>query len=208
MNKKQLFTIVALVFLVALLAAGVVWRPWNDSVMTVTITISTDEKGPVSLYHAKARFQTGDGKRSPAQADIDIGKWEGELVRLDIRGRVRRWPGIGQTTGFAGCSVQLTDSTGAKPIEFIGWQNDGSSRMHPGTIGSLAFVAPGEADPPFVYGQEGSLWYVFRVPQKAALKAAFRPVMEKDLKGSHEPLVPSVRPPPSVLKESVNADSA
>ncbi len=191
-----------------LLATGVIWRRWNDSVMTVTVTISTDEKGPIDLYHTKARFQTGEGKQSLAEADIDIGKWEGELVRLDIRGGVRRWPGIGQTTGFVGCSVQLGDSTGARPIEFIGWQNDGSSRMHPGTIGSLAFVAPGEADPPFVYGQEGSLWYVFRVPEKAALKAAFRPVMEKDLKGSREPFVPSVRPPPSVLKESVNADSA
>ncbi len=203
-RRKHRLPRVALLLLGSLLVLGVIWYLSSISVMSVTVSISTDEQGTINVYDGKAKFRTVKDAESLFAADIDLEKWEGKLVRLDIQGEVKRWLGIGSDTGFAGCSVNLIDPAHTIPMEFIGWQRGSSNRIHSNAVGSPAFLAPGGGNPTFVYGEQGSLWNVFRVPEKTALRVEFRPVLAKDIKGEHKPFVPSIRPLRLPLKKLSN----
>ncbi|NIM07431.1 MAG: sulfatase-like hydrolase/transferase, partial [Armatimonadetes bacterium] len=90
----------------------------------------------------------------------------------------------------------------------VGWKNETPRTAHPGSIGCLAFVAPGESEHPFVYSEEGSLWHVFRVPEKAALHISFKPVLPGDVKGDPQPFVPSIRAGWALSDKSATRNSA
>ncbi|NIM05003.1 MAG: sulfatase-like hydrolase/transferase [Armatimonadetes bacterium] len=193
-SGRKLLLLFAGLLLAGVLVVGWIWRPRQRSFVTITISLSTDEQGPVEVYRrevALAKSRSAD----PFTANIDIGEWEGELVRLDIRGENEQEQSAKPSDGFIACSAQLIDITGvAEPIEFVGWRNDGSLHFHHRPLGSAAFTVPGETDPPFVYSEDGLLWYVLRVPEKAKLRVSFKPILREDLEDKIELFVPSLRP--------------
>ncbi len=192
--RRSLLLLFMGLLLVGVLVVGWVWRPWHCPAVTITISFSTDEQGPLEVYRKKAIF-TRWRHADPLTANIDIGEWEGELLRLDIRGENEQERSTTSSEVLVACSAQLIPTTGAaEPIEFVGWKNDGSLHFHPGPLGSPAFTVPGETDPPFVYSEEGLLWYVLRVPEKAKLQISFKPVLRKALEGKTEPFVSNLRP--------------
>ncbi len=191
LNKRLLF---GGLLLVGVLVVGWIWRPRQRPFVTITISLSTDEQGPVEVYRKKATLAKS-GHTKPLTAYIDMKAWEGKLVRLDIRGESEESQSAKPSDGFVACSAQLIDITGAaEPIEFVGWRNDGSLHFHHRPLGSAAFTVPGETDPPFVYSEDGLLWYVLRVPEKAKLRVSLKPILREDLEDKTEPFVPSLRP--------------
>ncbi|NIM67895.1 MAG: sulfatase-like hydrolase/transferase, partial [Armatimonadetes bacterium] len=192
MSRKSLF-LFAGVLLAGVLVAGWLWQPWHDAVMTVTVSVSTDEQNPAEVYKRAVTFSTSKGSK-PLRTYIPLEEWEGELLRLDIRGKIKSRGDAKIAKSFVACSAQLIDTTGTvKPIEFVGWRNDGSLHFHPRSIGSLAFVAPKEGDSPYVYSENGLLWHVLRVPKQGTLRINFKSVMQNELKGDPKPSVPGAR---------------
>jgi len=126
-------------------------------------------------------------------ASIDLGRWAGRLVQVDIEGGVGRRGASTESIGYVGCSAELRGPGVAGPIEFVGWQNEGSSKVHVGLLGPRAFVAPGAAGRSFVYASEGSLWHVLRVPEEATLQLSLTPMLAEELGSDPKPVVPSVR---------------
>jgi len=162
--------------------------------MDVALTISADGEDTVEVYRAHRRFSRSDNNAPVLSAEIDLAPWEGKLVRLDLSGQVRsRWF-KSLLADHVGCSAEVVSAAGTRRVEFVGWQNDGSVRIHFGTLGSPAFVAPGTASEPLVYSPDGSLWHVLRVPQGAALRIALNPVPADSVGDAPKPFVPNTQP--------------
>jgi arylsulfatase A-like enzyme len=152
--------------------------------MAVTVTISTDEGGTVEVYRGRTEAPAAHDPGREVTAEVDLERWAGKLARLDIRGEVLQEDSASLPVGHVAVRAELVRPEGARPIHFIGWQNDGSEGFHLGTVGSPAFVAPIEADSPFFCGAGGLLWYVLRIPDEAVLRVAFAPVRTKNVSKS------------------------
>ncbi len=190
--RRSLLFVLAGILLVGLLVVGGVWRPWHDAAMTVIVSLSTDEQGPIEVYKRTAAFASSKDTK-PLTAYIEVEEWAGQLVRLDIRGVIQGRGGVEPSEGLVACSAQLVHSTGVvEPIVFVGWENDGSRGFHLGTLGSPAFIAPRKDDLSFVYGKNGSLWHVLRIPEEAVLRVTFSPLLAEDLAGEPRPAIPSL----------------
>jgi len=174
--------LVAFVVALALVVALVLWlRPWAESVMRVSITISTDDQGPTEVYRKQVFFSSRRTPRPVVTADIDLSRWAGRLIRFDVQGEVERRILAEGALGYPGCSAALADAAGSRPIEFVGYKSDHETRFHIGDIGCLAYVAPVEADPPFVFATQENLWHAMRVPEGARLLLSLTPVLDSDL---------------------------
>ena len=177
-RRRLLVFVMALALVVAL----ALWlKPWAASVMRVTITISTDDGGPTEVYRKQIFFP---GQRTPRPvviADIDLTRWAGRLIRFDVQGEVEGRIFPERALGHPGCSAALVDAAGSRPLEFVGYKSEYGARFHIGDIGCLAYVAPVEADPPFVFTTEDSLWHAMRVPEGARLRLSLTPVLDSDL---------------------------
>ncbi|NIM06862.1 MAG: sulfatase-like hydrolase/transferase [Armatimonadetes bacterium] len=207
LRRTALPLLVILLALAGLLLAKKVWWPWQEVVMTAAISLSTDEEAPVVLYQAEEVYGKWKDVRPSVTAEIDLEKWAGKLVRVDIEGTVKKQSASGKPCGVVGCSVKLTDGAGARSIEFAGWQNDGSPPFHLGTIGSPAFVIPGEADSSLVYSENGLLWNVFSVPEKASLQFTFSPILARELDRNPTPSIPSAGLRRLPTKKPANPDN-
>ena len=180
----------------AAIAAALWWqKPWADSVMTVTVTVSTDEQPAAGVYRKRAFFSASRSSRPVMGMSVDLRRWEGELVRLDVRGTVRPRAFDEGSTGYFTCSAHLNDADGTGPLEFIGWQEGGSIWLHVGRLGCPSFVANAETDPPFVYTKDNWLWHVLRVPERGRVRLSLSPLLADDLQGRPAPFVPAARPP-------------
>jgi len=168
-------------------------RPGAASVMTATVSISTDEGGAVEVYRARTAVSASGDSEPEVTAEIDLGPWAGKLVRIDLEGELRRRWSVSKSSGYVAWSAELTDPTGREPIQFIGWENDGSKGTHPGSIGSPAFLASGRAREPFFYSPDGSLWHVLRVPENATLRIALMLALSEETEGQPQPFVPRHR---------------
>ncbi|MCJ7749972.1 MAG: sulfatase-like hydrolase/transferase, partial [Armatimonadetes bacterium] len=163
------------------LAGAVVWsKRWAKPVMEVRITVSAEGQEPVEVYRNRALVVGAAEDQRLLESEIDLGQWEGQLVRLDVTGTVRASAPLPLRRGHVACSAELVAPDGAQPLEFVGWENDGSAWLHFGRIGCPSLAAPGGGNPPFVFSESGSLWHVLRVPARAALRVALKPVLAEE----------------------------
>jgi len=177
-RRTQIIVFGALIL--ATLAATLLWTiQWASPVMSVTVTVSTDREGSVEVYQRRSRLSEFDGSGPVLASEIDLGRWEGELIRLDVRGEVRASGPLPVRKGFVGFSAELVGSNGTHPMEFLGWENSGPPELHLGTIGCSMLATPDGGDPSFAYGENGSLWRVLRVPEDAVLRISLAPVVGK-----------------------------
>ena len=165
------------------LAGVLLWLTlWAKPVMEVTITVSAEGGEIVEVYHSRAPVVGGTERQRVVELEIDLGRWEGRLVRLDIMGAMRAPGPLPLQRGQIACSAALEGPNGAQILEFVGWENQGSWPVHFGRIGCPTLVVPGESNTPFVFSESGSLWHVFRVPTRAALRVTLKPVLAKEAK--------------------------
>jgi hypothetical protein len=108
---------------------------WAKPVMEVTITVSAEGEEPVEVYRSRTPVVGGAERRHAVESEIDLGRWEGRLVRLDVRGEVRAPGPLPLQRGRIACSAALEGPDGAQILEFVGWENDGSWPVHFGRIG-------------------------------------------------------------------------
>ena len=182
---------VAAGILAALAIAGLVVRPWLDSVMTVKVTVTTDG-APSHVVLRISKLLTEHAKVSPVvAADLDLSRWAGKLIRVDIEGTVRRRWMRDAATGFVACEAELVRPQVTSPMEFVGWQQGPEIGMHIGPVGPQAFgLDPGGADR-FVFATKGSLWHCIKTPESARLRLRLKPVFTSALEGALTPYVPS-----------------
>jgi len=137
-----------------------------NRLMTISVVITADGVAPVEIAKETIFFNSQAWKKAQRELDLDLGKWNNQLVRLDIKGEVKNWL-TGKQIGFIACQAELKESAGSRDIKFASWHNPGFQKYPPSSIGSRAFIAEtGEASD-FVYGQQGALWHVLRVPKAA-----------------------------------------
>jgi arylsulfatase len=200
--------VIAAALVLALVLLALRTRPPSALVMAVTVTVSTDEGDVAEVYRTRTSVLGAGGPGEDVTAWIDLGRWAGKLARLDIRGEVLQDDSSRLPAGHVAVRAEVVGPDGARPIQFVGWQNGGSEPFHLGTIGSPASVAPIGADSPFFCGAGGLLWYVLRIPDGAVLRLALDPVMAEELAENPRHFVPNVRTgwmtalrPPSSLVE-------
>jgi arylsulfatase A-like enzyme len=215
------------IILAVVLALGILlwkWAPWQDSVMEVKVTITSDSSRRVVLYHHKTVFRGSRGERPRVTADLDLSQWEGQLIRLDIQDS-RKSRGSRTPDNYVGCALQLKTPGGNRPIEFTGWVNRELLKFHLRTIGSPAYLLRGTGSPPLVYSKDHLLWHVLRVPKGASLQISYRPASEAEVIGKAvlflpagiqenpplkpAPALPAAAPPPDIfiyLIDTLRAD--
>jgi arylsulfatase len=153
--------------------------------MSVAIILSTDKGAPITIYQGEKAFKSGRQKGLELEVNIDLAKWEGQLVRFHIKGEVYNSKGEGELIGIPALSAELIEPTGKRLIEFAGWQKARSPGYHAAKIGSPAYVAPTHSRAVFVYGENGMLWHVLQVPKASRLKFIFRPLLYEALGAKH-----------------------
>lgn len=160
------------------LAGVLLWLTlWAAPVMEVTITLSPEGDEPVEVYRSRAPVVGGALER-----EIDLGQWEGRLVRLDVSGSLGARGPLPFQRGEIACCAELRGPDGAQLLEFVGWENHGSAPLHFGRVGCPTLAASGGGDVPFVFSESGSLWHVLRVPAGSALHIALKPVSAGEAK--------------------------
>lgn len=183
-------------FALAALAVAAFWA-WHlrpDSVMEVTVRLST-EGGATSVHHASARFTRDRPGRPVVSLDVDLSEWKDELVRLDVRGVLRARDGSGGRLGFLGCCAELRTSAGERPLTFAQWRNRDPERPHFGRLGPASFRGPERRGRAFAYAPDGHLWHIISPSEGDSLRMHFTPVLAEDLQMRREPVVPRAPEP-------------
>ncbi|MCJ7752658.1 MAG: sulfatase-like hydrolase/transferase, partial [Armatimonadetes bacterium] len=189
--KKALSRRVMAAFsLAGALALMLAWqRPWADSVMTATVTLSTDGAGVVAEREVRALFSEGRGRRPVCEVELDLGRWEGQLVRVDVGGKVSRRELPEGETGCVACAAELLDGEGGRPLEFAGWQQGPETGLHIGPVGPQSFEVEGASG--FVFAMKGALWIVVRAREDQRVRLRLRAVLTADLAARPKPFVPA-----------------
>ncbi len=88
-SSRTLLFLSAGLLLAGVLVVGWIWRPWQRPAVTITISLSTDEQGPVELYRRKATFSTSEDAK-PLTACITGNAIVGAFIGAcsDIRGLI------------------------------------------------------------------------------------------------------------------------
>ena len=114
-----------------------------DRLLEFRVGVGILGQEPVEVYRNQASVVGEDGRRRVVESEIDLGQWEGQLVRLDVSGKVRAPGPLPLQRGHIACAAELVGPDGAQLLEFVGWENDGSSSLHFGRIGCPTLAAPG-----------------------------------------------------------------
>ncbi|MCJ7750668.1 MAG: hypothetical protein MUQ65_06190, partial [Armatimonadetes bacterium] len=162
-------------------------RPWADSVMKATVTLSTDGAGVVAQRDVRALFSERGGRRPVCEVELDLGRWEGELVRVDVGGKVSRRELPEGETGYVACAAELVDGEGGRPLDFAGWQQGPATGLHIAPLGPQSFEVEGV--PGFVFAMKGALWHVVRARRDQRVRLRLRAVPTADLEARPKPFV-------------------
>lgn len=169
-------------------------REPGDHVMAVGITVSSDGKGATDAYAIRRWFPGSRSASVVERAEIDLGQWAGELIRVEIRGGVEGRDAPLRPAGQVGVRAEVVSAGHRVPVEFGGWRNDDSLPFHLSPAGSPAMVAPREGNPPFVYGEGSRLWHVLRAPEDGLLRIELTPVLAGEFDGEPRCLPPMAGP--------------
>jgi arylsulfatase A-like enzyme len=179
---------------VALAASAVlIARPWAESVMSVAVTVTTDEDGPEIALRSHRLFSERAGALPVVGVDLDLDRWAGKLVRVDLEGGVSRRGVAGSSTGYVACEAALVTPEGTDPVEFVAWQQGSENRLHLAPLGPLVCQLDEGEGSRFVYARKGPLWHCLRVPESARLRLRLKPALPAKLSGAPKPYVASVR---------------
>ncbi len=173
--------VVVAVLLIVVLVAAAVLRQTPNYVMAVAIRVSSDEQGSSDVYSVRRWFRDARTRGAVEVASVDLSPWAGQLVRLDVRGRVEHRDAPLKPAGRVALRGHLSEPHVSAPLEFVGWRNYGSLPFHVSDLGSPTLVLPGDADPQYVYAEDDRLWHVFRAPEQGVVRIDLRPVLLKDL---------------------------
>ena len=189
----------------AALAAVValVLRPWADSAMRVTVTITADGAPAKVVLRRTRLFSEGAEKLPVVSAEVDLARWAGELVKLDVDGSVSRRGVAGNSTGYIACEAELATPEGTTPIEFISWQEGNEIGLHMRPVGPLVCRLDGREGERFVFATKGSLWHCLRVTESARLRLRLKAAPAATLSGGLKPYVAPVRRDPAPLRRPV-----
>ncbi len=189
LQRGRGFFVVALALSAAAAGAVLGLRPWADSVMTVEITVATDDRPPVVVYRGSKVLREAATKLPVLNVDLDLSPWAGELVRLSVDGEMS--PRLHKdASGIVACAAELTSAEGTRAIEFVGWRQRPEWDFHPGAIGTQACGLGTGEEVDFAFATEGHLWHVLRVPSEAGLRVAAKPVPSTRLPCAPEPCEP------------------
>lgn len=176
---------------VGVLLVALFWaRPWADSAMTASITVSTDEGGTVTAYETKMIFSGRGDSRPVRRAVLDLSPWEGQLIRLDVRGGVTPRAANGGASGSVGCALELLEPNATRALEFVGWQQGSRQRLHLGPVGPRAMDLDAKGEQRFAVATKGTLWHVLEVPPDSRLRIYLKPVLALDMPDRPRPFVP------------------
>jgi hypothetical protein len=140
-------------------SAALILKPWADSVMSVAVTITTDEDLPQVAFRTSRLFSEGADSLPVVSADLDLDRWAGKLVRFDIEGGVSRRGVAGSSTGYVACEADLVTPEGTNQVEFVAWQQGIENRLHIAPLGPLAFKLDEREGNRFVFARKGPLWH-------------------------------------------------
>jgi arylsulfatase A-like enzyme len=157
--------------------------------LTAQVTITTDASAPVVALRVNRVFSASARDLPVYQREVDLRRWAGKLVRIDVDG-VMRHRGFGSApVGRLACRAQLLSADGATPLEFASWQLGPGSGLHPRRLGPVVFDAPsaGKREAPFVFAGTGTLWHVLRVPPAARLRISITPLPDTLIEGPPRP---------------------
>jgi len=148
---------------------------WKTPVAVITVTITPEREQGHLVFEQHARIPRDRFGKTIAETQVPLDRWEGELVRIDIRGKVAATKTTPIRRGWMACSALLSDANTGAQITFPGWLNDGPPELHLGALGCRIQRVQGH-DPELTYSEDEHLWRVLRVPQGATLNLAFVPV--------------------------------
>ena len=175
------------------IAVAVAWwqKPWADSAMVATVSLSTDENGIVFAREIRVLFSADDARDPPQyRLECDLSPWEGRLVRLEVSGSVRKRLTTDGSTGFVGCRAQVLTESGPKPLEFASWQRGSEIGLHTSPAGPHASHAGGDGDTRFAVASTGTLWHVLKAQLGDRVQVTLKPVFLLELPGRLEPVEP------------------
>ncbi len=192
-RRRRTWAVVPAVLAIAAIAALWWMKPWADSVMTVSAILSTDEEGSVVAYQGKRFFSSRGEGRPVVRAEIDLGRWAGRLLMVEVGGEVAPRMAEGDSVGEVACAAELKGADGWEAVEFAGWQHGGEVGMHIGPVGERTFLIEEGDGRQFAYTPHGELRHVLRVPSGARLRLSLRPVLPGDVQGRPRPVEPAPR---------------
>jgi arylsulfatase A-like enzyme len=201
----------AIAVLGLVLASLLVLRPWADSALTAQVTVTTDTSASVVALRVHRLFSASARDLPVYEPEVDLRRWAGKLVRIDVDG-VMRHRGFGSApVGRLACRAEIVSADGATPLEFASWQFGAASGLHPRHLGPVVFDATsgGEEEAPFVFAGTGTLWRVLRVPPAARLRISMRPLPDARIHGRPRPHLGQTQsaasapalPPPEVARK-------
>jgi arylsulfatase A-like enzyme len=178
------------VVLPVVVLAALVWtKPWAESLMTVTVTVAADKRAPVRVYRTRKPFSEKHKPYRTVTAEVDLSRWAGQLVQLDIAGEVTQRRASGSATGYVACEAELLTPNGEQPIEFTSWHQGAEIGAHTRPLGPLAYRLTTESEGRFAFAMKGSLWHCLKAPDSARVRVRLMPVPSAALE---QPLVPYV----------------
>lgn len=160
-------------------------RPWLDSALTAQVTLTTDQSGPVVVLRARKLFSEKAPDLPVYEEEVDLSRWSGQLVRLDVDGTMHRRGVATASTGRIACRAEVVSPRGAEPLEFVSWQFGATTHLHPRRLGPVALQAGqvGKSGAPFAFAGQGTLWHVLKVPEGARLRLQLSPLPDARVKG-------------------------
>ena len=191
-----------------LLAAGAAAMLSTTPVMTARITLSADGEDPVTVYEGRTSFRDLDAAVPLVTEEIDLARWAGKLLRVEVEGSVRARSFLPVRTGHVGYAAELVGAGGTASVDVAGWPGESveSLNLHPTALGSPVLVSGG-GNPSFVHATNDHLWHVLRVPPGARLRVSLRPLRGGEETIQSEP-ARAVIEAPSAASAVVQAPSA
>ncbi len=186
------FRLIGPVAVAGLLLAVAFWyKPWADSVMRATITLSTDEDGIVAQRTVRSLFPAGGQKRPVTGLEFRLDPWDGQLVCIEVTGAVSRRSLEDSPTGDVACALELVAESGSEPLEFLSWQEGSTAGLHIGPVGPHARDVGLEGGRRFATASKETLWQVLRPSPSMRVRVFVKPVLSVDLPGRPGPFLPS-----------------
>ena len=178
-------------------------------VMTARITLSADGEDPVTVYEGRTSFRDPEAAAPLVTEEIDLARWAGKLLRVEVEGSVRARSFLPVRSGHVGYAAELVGAGGTASVDIAGWPGESaeSLNLHATALGSPVLVSGG-GNPSFVYATNDHLWHVLRVPPGARLRVSLRPLRGGDETIQSEPAralakAPSARNAPPARRPDV-----